>query len=516
MRNRSSDNGIQNTSFKTKGIILFIFVVLFGCVKLWNEILWRSNHYYSYYYHNYNEQLSTVIRTNATDLQYNVKKVSYTNNDKNNSISINNSDNNDMKSLEVMEDLSSLTSRVMEFLKTMPVVSMDGKSILSPGAFDEFASETLVKADVDPFPVLDLSTIPNHREYAKLLGYSMARVFTPRDVSTWCVKVKNRREGYRVGDLEHNYGLLYSRSPKCASSTLAGIVIRIAQKWGHKLFGERCRPMYSHIRGRKFGERNRTESFLLTSVREPTARALSRVFFTNIGEYGANATDRYIIAALQNFTDVQKGSVSPGMGGFQLSYTSTSPILQWSHYNRRHPTKVQNLELLGSYVKNVIDNYDFIILVERFHESLVALQLLMGLDTSDILHLSAKNSGGYAKIKKKCYHIQKSVVTDRVGAFLASPKWSAINFGDIMLHSAVNRSLDITIKSIGQSTFDEALRQFLELKERVDGECLSEVIFPCSSNGTFQENMSRQNCYFEDSGCGYPCIDRQVVMSSQA
>lgn len=48
------------------------------------------------------------------------------------------------------------------------------------------------------------------------------------------------------------------------------------------------------------------------------------------------------------------------------------------------------------YVRDTLGKYDFVGVVERFDESLVALQLLMGLETSDILYFSSRLHTGYS------------------------------------------------------------------------------------------------------------------------
>ena len=58
---------------------------------------------------------------------------------------------------------------------------------------------------------------------------------------------------------------------------------------------------------------------------------------------------------------------------------------------------LKRLSLLAgeAQIDKILDNYDFIGVTDRFDESLVVLQLLLGLETSDILYLSSKKSGNY-------------------------------------------------------------------------------------------------------------------------
>jgi hypothetical protein len=57
-----------------------------------------------------------------------------------------------------------------------------------------------------------------------------------------------------------------------------------------------------------------------------------------------------------------------------------------------------------------MQKYDFLALTERLDESLVAMQLLLGLPVGDILSTSSKVGNGYACVGRKCYRVavQKS------------------------------------------------------------------------------------------------------------
>ena len=154
-------------------------------------------------------------------------------------------------------------------------------------------------------------------------------------------------------------------------------------------------------------------------------------------------------------------------------------------------------------------------LVERIDESLVAFQLLFGLETKDIVYVKAKSSGEYTlksfSIGSFCVFTPKAYVSDKVGEFLKSPTWAAFNFGDLILHAAVEKSLDLTIEYLEKAKFDEALERFQNLQSEINEICIRETIFPCSSDGREQLELSSENCYFQDSGCGYTCIDNLLA-----
>ena len=153
-------------------------------------------------------------------------------------------------------------------------------------------------------------------------------------------------------------------------------------------------------------------------------------------------------------------------------------------------------------------DYDFMIHVERFHESIVAMQFLLGLQTSDILYFSAKkasSSGVHWLEGKKCKSAERVPVPPEV-AELSSKEWYSKNYGDYLLLEATSQSLDLTIDAIGRKRFNKALDALDRMKKLIDKECANRVIWPCAPNIT-QIEESKKNCYAEEYGCGYPCID---------
>ena len=154
-----------------------------------------------------------------------------------------------------------------------------------------------------------------------------------------------------------------------------------------------------------------------------------------------------------------------------------------------------------------MEDYDFMVIVERFDECIVLMQLLLGLETSDIMYLSAKKADMYHRMgKKKCIKIRKSFISPTITNFLSSKEWQTKNYGDFLLIEAVSQSIDLTIENIGRKRFDKAYDIFQDLKKRTVKECEDKAIFPCSAIGQFQEE-STSNCYHKDGGCGFPCFD---------
>ena len=201
---------------------------------------------------------------------------------------------------------------------------------------------------------------------------------------------------------------------------------------------------------------------------------------------------------------------------------------QWIHWNNSTPTHVLNVHMIHQHIQEIMNGYDMIVLVERFDECIVLMQLLLNLSPHDMLYLPSKTSSANSNSNssnangageywnppgsKKCHHIQKSFVSPAVDDYLKSDEWYAKQYGDYLLLEVVNQSLDKTIDEvIGRPKFQHALNEFLQLKARANQQCGGTAIFPCgidqSGKVVPQIELSKQNCYQNDWGCGYPCLD---------
>jgi hypothetical protein len=203
--------------------------------------------------------------------------------------------------------------------------------------------------------------------------------------------------------------------------------------------------------------------------------------------------------------------------GYQVGYLHTGPPPDHVLWNSEVPDHVTDLPIIQSRIQDILEQYDFLLVVERLDESLVALQLLLNLDPTDLLYVSgSKESGGWAATKQKCHKLIPKFVSPAVKAFLESPEWLARNYGDFLLYHAANQSLDATIEHLGRHRFDEALKTYRLLLAQAQTTCQSEVIFPCSPEGKEQFEESARSCYAVDWGCGYPCLDQHFPREQRA
>ena len=119
-------------------------------------------------------------------------------------------------------------------------------------------------------------------------------------------------------------------------------------------------------------------------------------------------------------------------------------------------------------------------------------------------------SGGFYKTSHGCTKMTKSFVTLAVSKYLSSKEWHQEIYSHVLLHSMINKSLDLTIEMVGKEKFEQQYNEYKRLKNLADELCTPTAIFPCSANGVNQVKQSRENCYNKDWGCGYPCLDQLV------
>jgi Sulfotransferase family len=343
-------------------------------------------------------------------------------------------------------------------------------------------------------------------------------------------------------------GLFFVKTPKTASQSINRILKRVTTRVGlRNRNGTTCHMRGHHIQGDPaawYSHRHPFHSILLTSVRDPVSRALSRIYWTLSTRRAAVASSGMIAVelvehALNQWTDAETGVTSNGQGGFQLNYISFPNIPPGSAWTPDQPTRVKNPAQIQKHVEWTLQEYDFILVQERLEESLVALQLLLGVDTEDILSMPLHVGGSYLYDRLGgCLRLlspPKMMLLnstddggekegDPVARFLydhfKSATWQAQNYGDYLLWGAAQASLDQTIAALGRERFNTALRRFRQLQEAVLVTCSREVVFPCSANGTIQRDDYLPGSS-RSKGDRYPqddieaCVDRVVLMEQQ-
>jgi hypothetical protein len=291
-------------------------------------------------------------------------------------------------------------------------------------------------------------------------------------------------------------GFLYMKEMKTGSSTLAGVTLRIARNMAKRLqkFNATdfpmCRARFFHMRARKFQNRLRQKSFLWSILREPNARMLSKFFHFAVSRTNVVPTATELSAYYHTYD----------IWIYDQAYYLKSLAVQ--------EVKPRNPETYVNATQTVLDDYDFIGITERLDESLVVLQLLLGLETQDILYLSSKSSESfeYLPSAQGCLYLTPKFETPAMREFFQSPLWTKYTQADQLLYRAANKSLDLTIEALGRDLVDKQLRKFKWAQELAYKTCIDRVVFPCTADG--KEQLDTSDCLYQDAGCGYACLDK--------
>ena len=344
----------------------------------------------------------------------------------------------------------------------------------------------------------------------------IARPFPRVPKRVWCPPLEGIN--YTSNDL-NSTGLLMVKVPKAASSTTAGVALRIQDL--NRIDKEKvCRIRYNHglasdyyapqnpSTGRSVHQR---QSFLWTSIRDPAKRALSRYYFTHVSFKGANTTDEAVLEAMNN-PHPKFGMTSSGQGGFQTRYVSLVNLTRMSAWQKEQPDRVYQPERLVRVIQDIVESYDFLVLVERMDDSLVLLSMILDVPIDQVLVSSGSKVAGknYFLRFQRCFQLIKSRMTPRLENYFASDRWIASNYGDYLLHRTIHHCLDLTVKALGKRTFRRRMSRYRELKELEKKYCADAPVYPCSDTGVPQDRRSKWSCYDEDFGCGYHCMDNMV------
>ena len=314
------------------------------------------------------------------------------------------------------------------------------------------------------------------------------------------------------------HGILLAKVPKGASSTAAGVALRIARHYGHvPVYG--LHHEYPILHG--YARRDATKTILLGTIRDPSTRAMSYLSYTCSRQRKQMPTD---IADWMHLNYDRSGGVtiqSWGRGGIQLAFLTLQTLPKYSVWSYSNPRLVTNAAWVEDHIRGILKDYDFLLVVERMEESLVVLALLLGISIEDVLVLSSKRGGSsYLPVTTdngtECIFLPSPPYSPLLQEYFTNnASWHAMNYGDYLLHRAANISLDRTIDVvIGRTRFEQAFETYQYFKRLADDQC-TEVEQPCSSRGIYQPNVASQFCYQSDYGCGYPCIDHLLLQQQQ-
>eukprot|EP00980_Cylindrotheca_fusiformis_P018339 scaffold5989_cov94-Cylindrotheca_fusiformis.AAC.2 len=288
-----------------------------------------------------------------------------------------------------------------------------------------------------------------------------------RNKSSWNFRNESSEWCYPEKGIRKHPGLLFVKVPKTASSTLAGINIRIARNVGQrsmrKGFFVRNDPVCSHsfYHGRELlMQRESPHQLTWSFVRDPASRAQSAFYHFEVSRKGVWPTIGHLI----NYMSQESTS------NFQFSYLATHP----NPKQLLEPSQHSNEQLRMLVRDYILNEYDFLGIVERWTESLAAMILLWNLHIGDVIVLPSKLAGGYDDGRYQsagCVKIQKIPIAKSeddvryLGSYL-NTTFHQENQLDYQLYQLSNEMLDSTIQKLGSI---RSVRQLPYFRARLMG-----------------------------------------------
>ena len=351
---------------------------------------------------------------------------------------------------------------------------------------------------------------------------------------------------WRVRSRPTTRGFIFTKTFKTGSSTAAGVHLRIAiheAKRRRKIMQQQssggnnetditmCDVRFKHKPAPQlfqYGKAEPEHSFVWTVLREPTIRYISHFFFFYVSRKGVQPTDALFQSKIQPFHYGKYISMQPmkrrvSGGSRRLDESDEADDETNSDEDPDGASRdeddddigvdddneqTESNELTDQYLRNfynqILQDYHFIALTERWDESMVVLAMMLQIPLSDVLYTKAKGSGRW---DDHCYFSIPSFVSSGMKEYFYSETYQKLVHWDYQLYLAANRSLDLTIKSLGPK-FDENLQTFRQLREKSAEICDPLAIFPCSEAG---EKNNVTNCIYSDFSCANDCLDELSV-----
>jgi hypothetical protein len=330
----------------------------------------------------------------------------------------------------------------------------------------------------------------------------------PEDRPFPCFEAEKNWKHISVTRSPTKEGFLYTRETKTGSSTMTGVLLRIAYRKAREMLGNADRPCKNRIdhspaRALEYGKRDREKSFLISMLREPTKRAISAYFHFRVSRQKEDPIDKNFQNYFRIWTD--KRSNITIKDPFSNYYTMDLTVHDIDLENGNH-TKI---------VQDILESYDFIAITERMDESLVVLKMLLHLQYNDILYMSAKKKGSFIPGPHvdgygRCIYIVPGFLSPGMKEFFASEYWKSYVAVDNLLYKAAQKSLDNTIDALGRSEFEKQLATFRRLLEQAQTDCEGEPLSRCDDAGRLLP-ARKISCLYGDVGCEHKCLSRVNV-----
>jgi hypothetical protein len=322
--------------------------------------------------------------------------------------------------------------------------------------------------------------------------------------------------------------LVLIKVPKSASSTVAGVALRLEQQlvncradWQHgtaamKQQQEReqqpallaAAAIASSNSSRNNSNNKDRSTFWIAPIRDPAGRALSSVYFHQVS-FHARAVKSSVSPSISFLTD----HLMKVPKNFIFHYVCTDQ--QDEQEQDEWSSSTSSAREIAA-MRRTVSSYDFFLVVDRLDESLVLLSILLNVPLTHILTVNSKQAGSWYSSNSRCIRLHSpspTIRTELQEKVFATNAWTTKHALDQLLYDIANASLTATIRH-HQAAFDIRWQEYKTWQERIATTCATMDVFPCSFDGTQQLNVSEANCYLRDFGCGYPCIDALVKTTS--
>lgn len=357
------------------------------------------------------------------------------------------------------------------------------------------------------------------REGEQFLDGVVVRAFAdwPKDVALPCGEypMPKRWHHPKVMRSPTKEGYLFVKEMKTGSSTVGGVVLRIARNVARRKEQPfMCVNRIDHTAARdmEYINRDKARSFLFTVLRNPQKRVTSQFFHFFVSREKIEPTDANFEAFLKRMPYMRDYYLKD----LALIDSDNAKLRKFiKHYD---PLEISDNMLQSLRLKlanSIMRGYDFIAITERMDESLVVLKMILRLKISDILYIKAKSSGGFddGAFNGTCTFIVPSFVSPGMKNFFKTDEYLNRTEGDWMLYRAASKSLDMTIDRLGREQVEQHVLEFRAAQKMANDRCSLGIRYPCTQGGVrapynTHNAPEAHDCLWLDSACGYECLDR--------
>ena len=106
---------------------------------------------------------------------------------------------------------------------------------------------------------------------------------------------------------------------------------------------------------------------------------------------------------------------------------------------------------VNKIIGDILEDYNFIAIMERMDESLVVLQMLLNLTTKEILYTRARSGGSFPNSypPNPCKYILPTFVSPGINEFFSSKEWHGLNAPAVKSYKTQQNNLDMTLLHYG-------------------------------------------------------------------